>query len=383
MDKKIEWLDGIKGLSSIGVFLHHFLLAFLPAIYFGANSVSHFRNIDTYLATSPIIFMINGNYLVCLFCIISGIIMSYKIMTLKKESLVSSIIIKRYLRLSLPIFFVSLFVFILMKLNLFSNVETSSYTGSSWLSSYYLNSNLIGIWNLIYSSFVGALFLGDFTFSNAFWMLKILFFGSFISIILGQIYWEFKNKSIYIYILLSLIFLSINSMYALFPMGAIISYLMINKIKINKIVCCIILFLGIFLGGYPSPILPNNIYSILNFIPYSEFRYLVIHMIGAFLTILGIMNLVKIQKLLSNKWLQKLNNISLAVYLVHIPILFSFSTKVFNMLFINTGRYLLSVSITLLLTVPILFIMSYLFNKYIEKNLEVIVNKIIKKLKDK
>ena len=85
MEKRIEWLDGIKGLSSLGVFFHHFLLAFLPAIYFGASSVTHMSNIDVYLSTSPILFMVNGNYLVCLFCIIAGILMSYKIMTIKKN----------------------------------------------------------------------------------------------------------------------------------------------------------------------------------------------------------------------------------------------------------------------------------------------------------
>ena len=35
MSKRIMWLDGLKGLACIGVLLHHFSLAFLPAVYYG------------------------------------------------------------------------------------------------------------------------------------------------------------------------------------------------------------------------------------------------------------------------------------------------------------------------------------------------------------
>ncbi len=57
MGKRIVWLDGVKGLGCVGVFLHHFTLAFVPAVYFGDSNIAKIGNaLDVKLAQSPFVF---------------------------------------------------------------------------------------------------------------------------------------------------------------------------------------------------------------------------------------------------------------------------------------------------------------------------------------
>ncbi len=95
MGKRIVWLDGVKGLACVGVFLHHFTLAFVPAVYFGDSNIAKTGNaLDVKLAQSPFGFFLNGNYMVALFCLISALVLSLKVMDMKDKGELGSILIK-------------------------------------------------------------------------------------------------------------------------------------------------------------------------------------------------------------------------------------------------------------------------------------------------
>ncbi len=75
--KRIKWLDGIKGIAAIGVFTHHFLLDFLQSTYSGSRVSAHISaELEYGFAQSPLSVLVNGNFWVCMFCLISGIILS-------------------------------------------------------------------------------------------------------------------------------------------------------------------------------------------------------------------------------------------------------------------------------------------------------------------
>ena len=53
MNKRISYIDGLRGIACILVFVNHFLMAFYPASYFGADAPSHFANgLDSFYAQS-------------------------------------------------------------------------------------------------------------------------------------------------------------------------------------------------------------------------------------------------------------------------------------------------------------------------------------------
>lgn len=39
--QRLRWLDGLRGIACLGVFTHHFILTFFPAMYYGDSQCAH------------------------------------------------------------------------------------------------------------------------------------------------------------------------------------------------------------------------------------------------------------------------------------------------------------------------------------------------------
>ena len=374
MNKRILWIDGLRGFACLMIFLHHFMIGFFPSSFYGISVVSHGNyGWDTCLAQQPISGIINGNYWVCVFCLLSGLAQSYKIFCLENVHTVAHDMIKRYFRLSLPVFFVSFVVYFLMRGNLFFNTKISDIVGSPWLASFYLDT--IPFKSVFETSFVSVWMSGDLIFSNAFWMLNILFLGSYLTYILALIA---KGKKLRIVILLSLVallFYQRNNYYICFVGGVIIAYFLVygnNDYKYKTIFGVISLIIGMFLGGYPSGVVPTNVYRYLQ-----HFSFDIIHVFGAIMFVFGICNLSFITKFLEKKSILWLGKISFGVFLVHIPIIFSIGTYSFMKLYNYSGRYQFSAFSSLGISLVTTIFCAWLFNRYVEKVCGIITLKII------
>lgn len=367
--KRIEWLDGIKGFACMAVMWHHFAVGFLPASFYGSGgeiSLIHTENgWDAALAQSPLLFWLNGNYMVALFCVISGLVLGLQVMLLNEKNKLSQIVSKRYIRLMLPVAPIVFIVYLLMKFELFFNVEAAAITQSEWLRSYYLEK--ASLYQCLKSLFVTIWFLGDHTFSNAFWMLNILFFGSMISILLGCMAWQANKRIVFAYLFVALIFVALGSFEFAFVLGVLLAFCFKEwkDFVHHPIVGGICLLLGLFLGSYPSGVIPDNIYKYLAISRFGiGFQFW--HIIGAALTIYGIWNIGWLQKGLTKKIFCFLGKISYSVFIIHIPIIFSVSTKIFLILSEKNASYLTNVLITFVITNIIVVLLSYLYFRYVE-----------------
>ena len=165
--KRLYWIDGLKGIACIMIFIHHFMLAFFPASYYGEGAMIHGNNgWEVGLSQSPVGVLINGNFWVCVFCLVSGLVQSYKIYNSNDFSKLPNDMVKRYFRFTGPIFVVSFIVFIMLQTNMFWNAEINEIVKSPWLENFYLEKKTLK--DVIISSFVTVLFGGDSTFSTAF-----------------------------------------------------------------------------------------------------------------------------------------------------------------------------------------------------------------------
>lgn len=359
--ERIVWVDGLKGIACILVFIHHFTLAFFPASFFGDPSLEHFTN-ESRLYQSPLSFIINGSFWVSVFCILSGFVMTISF-SYKKGKLTNTVL-KRYITLSVPVFIISGIIYLLNILGLLFDKSAAKLSGSyAWLGTV-VNHNL-SVGKLFYSSFISVIFMGDYTFNTAFWMLKYIFFGTILVCVLN---FALNNKSNYYLIIVALLggllFWKFDLL-SCFVFGFILAKVYKSyKSKITNIfsalgVPCILA--SAFLGGYPSGAEPKNYYK---FFRIKNIYYP--HILGAVLFVFGIMITIPIVKYLSLKFFLFLGKISFAIYLIHIPVLMSFSCGIFILLKKQGVHYLTDSFITFILSLAVIIGLSYLFNRFIE-----------------
>lgn len=362
-NKRIEWLDGWKGILCVLIFAHHFFLLFFPAMHYGEKAPSYLHGFDTYLSQSPFSVLLNGNYMVALFCVISAVVISRSLIQSQDTNKLISVVLKRYFRLMLPLFFVGFLSFVFSQFGVFTNQQASSITQSPWSVQYYKNP--ISFWAFLKSALITTWFVGDATLATSFWMLSDLFLGTFLCVLLSVISWKFPKKAWIFYLVTTLFFIGRSELALAFVFGTLIAWISVHAPKLfHTYFGVVALCLGLFLGGYPSGVQPTNFYRYGNFLEYPDW-----HMFGAAFTVYGVFSCKFLQKILSFKAFTFLGKISYSVYLLHICLLFSFTTSLF--LWINPALgYLPSVAICFVLSLLLLLVLSFLYQKYAESNLE-------------
>lgn len=367
--QRISWIDGLKGISCILIFIHHFSLSFYPSTYYGDSTPVHL-SLALFLSNNPFGFFLNGHFFVCIFCILSGIVISYQLFKHSNDiSYLSQSLFKRYFRLSIPICIISFIVYLFLHFGLFQNLSVATITESPWLSSFYTEA--LHLKDVFTYSFFDVLFKSDATFCTAFWMITYIFYGTFLSSVLCIISTNRSKRILFFYFIVFIAFLRQDSLLSCFVLGTIIAYILfyltIPQNIISYLLGILFVILGIFLGSYPTILSPSPCYAFLNHLSSMLTPYKFYHTIGAFLLIMGIHMFSPFGTLLSSSFFTKLGSISFSLYLVHIPFLFSFSMILFNKLFIFTSKYNLSVLITFAVSLPLLILISTLFYNCIEK----------------
>ena len=166
--KRIEWLDGLKWIACFMVFFSHFY-----GFFYGKCDVKPevHSALAAFLDSSYNIF-INGNFWMCMFCVISGYFAYKKEIKSLRELFVA--IVNRYLRFFLPFFCVNFLALLLARTIGFQNGVYSTILPNAWVGQYYnftatpwialrasikLSSELdCPLW-MIYPLFVGTCFI--------------------------------------------------------------------------------------------------------------------------------------------------------------------------------------------------------------------------------
>lgn len=142
----------------------------------------------------------------------------------------------------------------------------------------------------------------------------------------------------------------------------------------------IVMTSGLFFAGYPTGLVPTNFYRFLNILPDYILASQFFHILGSVMIIYGIMSSDIIERILSSKIAIRLSKISFSIYLLHIPLIFSFSSMIFALFFKSTNRYIVSVFLAFLLTLTFLLILSSLFSRFIETPCNKLANKFLNKI---
>lgn len=354
LKERVIWIDGLKFIACFIVFLGHYYSAF----GFLINTNSLFIQ-SVYKIFHAFIF---GNWWVYVFCIISGWLATKRHITYFKDLIYA--LTNRYVRFVLPIFVANLLVYAIWVMDGFSNYAMGTAYDCEFLMEPYQNQYSLS------DVFVSSLLL-DNRFIGPLWVLRDILIGN----CLTYTFIFLKNNFYKGILLFAFIFFSIICMggwicfremhsdlyYVLLTLyGGEFLKLIWNKVSkvYNKR-----LLLGITL-----------LISILLISLYWLRSYrIIITMIAIIFTTLIPYSYLK--NLLSISMMEKISKLSFTIYLLHGPILFSFSVWVFYSL---GSVYNLSLVFWLNLIVSVLFLITtcYLYYMLIERRIDILINSI-------
>ena len=182
--RKIPWVNGLKGVACLIVFAHHFANSFFPSTFSGLASESRtVSGFDTTFAFKPYGILLNGNFAVTLFVVLSAFLFAGKAMEntlLEMKQDVFKTCTRRYLTLMLNTAVVSYFYYFLSWILTKLNLNYMNYFPGAKLKSFPVHILFLQ-WVTEDSSIVGPL-----------WTMKIFLIGSFIALFLGM--WSSKNR---------------------------------------------------------------------------------------------------------------------------------------------------------------------------------------------
>lgn len=280
------YLDGVRGVAACVVFFAHLSLS---------------------LAGKTWVF--NGNAAVCIFFVLSGYVLS----ELVQRSPLSfpAQVVRRYLRLVVPMLLTSAFAWVLLATGLYRNQQAaallSSSFDSSWLASWYkFDPSFRGmIGETLYSVFID----GRSDYNCNLWTMQ--------PELIGSLYVFAINAAARSRPLRTICYLALGAFYSteyimLFAVGALLHDFhgeIALKIKRSWIPASTFL-LALVLCESPT--------KWLKFVPIDGMYW---QMAGATLLVLSVLHLAALQALLGNALGRLLGRISFVLYLIHVPII--------------------------------------------------------------
>ena len=346
--------------------IHHYFLAFFPALIFGPSAVQHFRFEDNIFGT-PFTLAFAGTFAVASFFVLSGFVLTIGFFQTKNIYIIKKLAAKRYLRLMIPALATTLICYLLIKLgapNLLK--EVTEITQSQWLS-WQLNFDA-NIFDAIYSGTIGVFIEGSSRYNNVLWTMLTEFLGSFLVFAFVLLFGASRHRWI-AYVMA--IFLTFNSWFLPFIIGMAIADLYtagyFDKLKRTAWWTYSLVPVALILGAFPLFDAQATGYGFIDKLLEGTGinGQMLLLTIGAAMLILAVITNSNLSKLLEMPRISILGKYTFALYLVHIPVMYSVVFLAFISLYPLLG-YNLAVLATFVVSIPVLWIVTILFEKYID-----------------
>ncbi len=365
--EKMDYIDGLKGIGALMVYLCHFVFAFYYAAYtLLPEHVNTKTAIELWIGKTPLNFFYNGNGAVCLFLVFSGFVLCLSYFRTRDRAKLRAGAFKRYFRLMPVILAVNILIFILMCLGLYQNNETAAFTKSiPWFQGF--NQFEPSFLRMLYESLLGCFVRGSNDYNGVLWTIPYLFWGALLVYLAAYLVGE--NRLRYItYGVMILVSLRTDIYFSGIFLGFVLCDFYTTQKRVIRAyrrfqaLPLLVFLLGFYLTSYPSigTELPGTVYGIL------PAAYTVIyHIAGAVLLTAGVLGCDWLQGFFSGKVFLYLGKISYSLYLLHFPVIAVFSCWFFLKL---QGKmaYGLTVGIDFVLTTLMVLALSTLSNRYLE-----------------
>ena len=341
---RLDWVDGLKGISAIIVVLQHTFVTI-----FGLSVSTDLR--------LPIVHNLwDGNFAVSVFIILSTILTCHGIEK-HRTHLVERykyIVLKRYFRLVVPVGVIIIAMYLLNLAGLFYAEEFGAKTNNEWLM--HSTETLIHVPGNILCAPLG----GCYTILRVGWMLKYVFLGTMWVIILDLLLAGKKNSSkLFLIAICTYIAFKCDFYYVNVVVGyALYSFRCELQIGGGKRFAVLLLLLLVFCV--------SDFY-------YKSNQW---NMIRAICLVTLVFISLKSRKLLCFKPLTWLGGISMNIYLLHMMVLYMITCRIADAFSLS----LMDVSIMFAVTLMVTIVLAYVYTKFVEKRLNKAVDRLLDRL---
>ena len=298
----------------------------------------------------PLGMLINGEFWVCVFAILSGYLLNKK--NIKNGTDLIKICINRYFRFVIPFFFANFFVYLLYCFGGFSAQKCGIIINNEWLLNQYTNP--IRFISVVKNS----LMLGS-QLNNTFWIIKHMLLGAWLIYISNYICYKFHNQKIKIFVAIGLLLLPPTFFIGVTYAGSLLAEISKKFIhQRGKTVIAYFIVIIVLISG-----IQNIVAELL------KIQWLHINQYWEFLYAMGMLGCISSENRLLKKFenwrIDKFSNQSMTIYLLHWPIICSFSTWCFVELMRRYSNFFIYYWGTLIITIIVLEISVYCYDKVI------------------
>ncbi len=319
-DERIEYLDGLRGMAIFLIVLGHLVIALFPSMI-TQNPPDVHTPFDMILGFAPLGFLWNADFGVCLFAILSGYALSR--FCVRSQISFPAKLLRRYLRLALPILLTSTLAWLLLALQVYENSPASEFTRSGWLGGWYHFSPNFP--EMLQEAFWGAFVHGANTYNFNLATMSLALFGSIYIFIL---YALFKSRRDRLVVLLIFAAVHAGDYYVLFAAGALF-YDQSARLRVILppsrvwLAGCLAV-LGVIFGSVPfvQHVEAQNLrgMDLSAFLPIYQ-NANIFHQIGAVMLFIGLLSSVRLQQWFSRPAFRYFGRLSFIIYLIDIPLL--------------------------------------------------------------
>jgi peptidoglycan/LPS O-acetylase OafA/YrhL len=390
-EDRLRYLDGLRGILAIIVFLHHFFYAFYPDIIFGGQYFEEYLkpgwSFDKIMAFTPLNLFFNPGMAIHFFFFLSAYVQSYHYLKDPDLTILQKSFLKRYFRLAVPVLVTLLLIYLFHSLHLVSKYQVpKNPITEGWTSSMLPNSLKILV--LIKHALLDS-FITTSRYYQVLWTMPIELMNSYLVLIILFVTHNLKNRAwLFFFWLLVQLFVLRSYYGAAFTAGLLICYSQINlewftKFFNSKPVKLFCFVTGIYFASYPfigyQNSTNNGLYAPISF--FEKYPHIISYFIGDLLLFCFVLHSNKIKNLLSHRIFRFFGDISFMLYLLHLLIILSLTPKIFHFFSFYVGRHA-NLCITLLITFAIVSGLSALFYRFIDLPVLRNCSKLIKKFFD-
>lgn len=323
--EKNRSLDGLRGVACLAVFSSHFLYLVFPYLQRGRTvDQSALRaewRWEVWFGHAPFTLLYNGDLAVLVFFVLSGFVLLRKYWTSGDRTLLLAGAIKRYPRLVLPVAASAFFALSLMRLGMMHTGFLQDLNIDLWWKVQYYK--YVSIESAIYASFVDVMFLRDQialpNLNAPTWSVSVELVASFALFGAFFVCGRWKSAALAVFLVIGFAF-GMPLYFAAFAIGASLNGAA-AWLKFHPKTSSSLFVAGLIFGCFDyaferlAAMVPSG------FDP-RTFWYV----IAANLIVAGLIGSVTLGRFFGGRVCTYFGRISFSLYLLHWPILFSFST---------------------------------------------------------